>query len=397
MRNGPLSGLRVVDAATVYAGPFAAALLGDMGADVIKIEMPGRGDPLRGMEPFEGDLSLTWAACARNKRGVTLDLHQREGQDIFCRLLADQDVLIENFRPGTLARWGLDLERLRAANPRLIVVRVSGFGQTGPYAERAGFGTPATAFSGYTYISGFPESPPLLPSISLTDYVTGMFGALGALAAVYLRDVAGGPAEEVDAVLYESMFRMLEGVVAEYDRLGRVRERSGNHLSASVPAGMFRAGDGTWLVLTTSTDRTFNRLAKAIDRADMITDPRYSTNRARVERRDEVDQIVGDWFKARPASEIVDVLNAAGCPVSAVNSIADIFADPHFKARDMLVEVEHPDLGTLTVPGVTPKFSLNPGDVRNPGPRLGEHNAEVFAEIGLDADDLAHLARRGVI
>ncbi len=397
MTTGPLRGLRVIDAATVYAGPFAAALLGDLGADVVKVEMPGRGDPLRGMEPFEGDHSLTWAAAARNKRGVTLDLHGPEGQDIFCRLLASRDILIENFRPGTLTRWGLGLDRLREANPGLIVVRVSGFGQTGPYRERAGFGTPATGFSGYTYISGYPELPPVLPSISLTDYVTGMFGALGALAAIYLRDVAGGEPEEIDVALYESMFRMLEGVVAEYDRLDRVRERTGNQLSASVPAGMFQAGDGTWLVLTTSTDRTFDRLAEAIGREDLKTDPRYSTNRARVQRRDEVNQIVAEWFQAHPAGKILDVLNSRGCPVSAVNSIADIFADPHYAARDMLVEVEHPDFGTLTVPGVVPKFSNNPGGVRSPGPRLGEHNAEVFAEIGLGADDLAELADRGVI
>ncbi|MGH3355928.1 MAG: CaiB/BaiF CoA transferase family protein, partial [Nocardioidaceae bacterium] len=242
--SGPLAGLRVLDAATVYAGPFAAALLGDMGADVVKVEMPGSGDPLRGMEPFDGAESLTWAVSARNKRGVTLDLRSDEGQGIFCRLLASRDILIENFRPGTMQRWGLGLDRLREANPDLIVVRVSGFGQTGPHRERAGFGTPATGYSGYTYISGYADRPPILPSISLTDYVTGLFAAVGALGAVYHRDVQDGAAQEIDVALYESMFRLLEGVVTEYDRLGRVRERTGNQLSASVPAGMFRAGDG---------------------------------------------------------------------------------------------------------------------------------------------------------
>ncbi len=395
--GGPLAGLRVLDAATVYAGPFAAALLGDMGADVVKVEMPGTGDPLRGMEPFDGAESLTWAVSARNKRGVTLDLRTPEGQDIFCRLLASRDVLIENFRPGTLQRWGLGIDRLRDANPDLVVVRVSGFGQTGPYHERAGFGTPATGFSGYTYINGYPEMPPILPPISLTDYVAGLFATVGALAALHHRDVRGGAAQEVDVALYEGMFRMLEGVVTEYDRLGRVRERSGNQLSASVPAGMFQASDGTWLVLTTSTDRTFNRLADAMGRSDMRTDPRYATNRDRVERRAEVNAIVAAWFGARTVQQIQDTLNPVGVPVSPVNSIADIFEDPHFAAREMVVEVDHPKLGNLRLPGATPKFSETPGRVRSAGPLLGQHNEEVYAEIGLTPDDIDALQERGVI
>jgi len=394
---GPLSGLRVLDVATVYAGPFAAALLGDMGADVVKVEMPGSGDSLRGMEPFDGNESLTWAVSARNKRGITLDLHTDEGQDIFCRLLATRDVLIENFRPGTMERWGLGIERLRDANPDIIVIRVSGFGQTGPYKDRAGFGTPATAFSGYAYINGYPDRPPILPSISLADYATGMFATIGALAALYHRDAKGGVAQEVDAALYESMFRLLEGVVTEYDKLGRIRERTGNQLSASVPAGMYQSMDGVWLVLTTSTDRTFDRLAEAMGRPDMITDPRYARNRDRVERRDEVNKIISDWFAERTSAQIQGECNAHGVPVSPVNSIADIFEDPHYQAREMLVEVDHPKLGTLRVPGVTPKFSETPGAVRSPGPDLGQHNAEIFAEIGLTEDDLAALAEKGVI
>jgi formyl-CoA transferase len=395
--TGPLAGLRVLDAATVYAGPFAAALLGDMGADVVKVEMPGIGDPLRGMEPFDGAESLTWAVSARNKRGVTLDLRSDEGQDIFCRLLASRDILIENFRPGTLDRWGLGISRLRDANPDLIVVRVSGFGQTGPHRERAGFGTPATGYSGYTYISGYADRPPVLPPISLTDYAAGLFAALGALGALYHRDVRGGVAQEVDVALYESMFRLLEGVVTEYDRLGRVRERSGNQLSASVPAGMFQTSDGTWLVLTTSTDRTFHRLARAMGREDMVTDPRYATNRDRVERRAEVDQIVGEWFAARTARQVEEQLHPHGVPVAPVNSIADIFDDPHYAAREMLVEVDHPKLGSLRLPGVTPKLSDTPGGVHRAGPALGEHNHEVYAEIGLTPDDLAALEERGVV
>ena len=261
--RGPLVGLRVMDIATVYAAPFAAALLADYGADVLKVEMPEVGDPLRELEPFDGEESLVWAALSRNKRSVTLDLRKERGQEIFLRLLAEQDVLIENFRPGTLKRWGLGIERLREANPDVVVVRVSGYGQTGPYREKAGFGTPATGFSGFAYITGYPDRPPVLPQVSLADYVTGLFAALGAMTALYHRDALGGEAQEVDAALYESMFRMLETVVTQYDRLGVVRERTGNELGASVPAGIFSSKDGKWMVLTTSTDRTFRRLASS--------------------------------------------------------------------------------------------------------------------------------------
>ncbi|MGH3342789.1 MAG: CaiB/BaiF CoA transferase family protein [Carbonactinosporaceae bacterium] len=386
-----------MDVATVYAGPFAAALLADLGADVVKVELPGTGDPLRGLEPFDGDESLSWAALSRNKRCVTLDLRKDTGQELFLRLLAERDVLFENFRPGTLAGWGLDTRRLRRANPDLVIVRVSGYGQTGPYRAKAGFGTPATAFSGYAYISGYPDRPPILPSVSLADYVTGLFAALGALAALHHRDVAGGGPQEVDVALYESMFRLLESVVAQYDRLGEVRERTGNQLSASVPAGLFPTSDGHWMVLTTSTDRTFNRLATLLDRPELRTDPRYATNRARVEHRDEVNAIVGEWFAARPAAEIGRLCDEYGVPVSQVLSVADIFSDAQYRARDMIVEVDHPSLGRVRVPGVVPKFSETPGSVRATGSGLGQHNGEVFRELGLSDADLARLTQEGVI
>jgi len=386
-----------MDIATVYAAPFAAALLADYGADVLKVEMPGIGDPLRELEPFDGEESLVWAALARNKRSITLDLRKEQGQEIFLRLLAEQDVLIENFRPGTLDRWGLDVERLREANPDVIVVRVSGYGQTGPYRGKAGFGTPATAFSGFAYITGYPDRAPVLPQISLADYVTGMFAALGAVAALYHRDALGGEAQEVDAALYESMFRMLETVVTQYDRLGVIKERSGNELGASVPAGMFSSRDGKWMALTTSTDRTFRRLAKLMGRADMVDDPRYATNRARVRARKEVHGAVAEWFASLSAEEIQRLCDENGVPVSVAYNAADIFEDPQYAARDMLVEVEHPTFGTITVPGVVPKFSKTEGSVRGVGPTLGQHNVEVYGGLGLSEEDLAKLAEEGVI
>lgn len=395
--RGPLVGLRVVDIASVYAAPFAASLLADFGADVLKVELPGSGDPLRGMEPTEDGESLVWAALSRNKRAITLDLRTERGQELLLRIIAEQDVLVENFRPGTLERWGLGVERLREANSRLIVVRVSGFGQTGPYREKAGFGTPSTAFSGYTALSGFPDGPPLSPPISLTDYVAGLFAALGALAALYHRDALGGVAQEVDVALYEAMFRLLENVVTPYDRLGVTRQRSGNALPSSAPVGTYRSGDDRWMVLTTSTERPFRRLADLMGRPDLKTDPRYATNRARVQHRDALDEIVVDWFGRHDAVDIQRWCDAAGVPVSPVYTIADIFADPQYAAREAIVAVEHPTLGEIKVPGIVPKFSATPGTLRSAGQPLGGQNREVYRALGLLEEELDRLEKEGVI
>lgn len=395
--QGPLEGLRVLDIATVFAGPFAAALMGDMGADVLKVEMPGTGDPLRALGPFQGDTSLTWAASARNKKSVTLDLRTDAGQEILLKLVAEHDVVIENFRPGTLTRWGVPVERLREANPDLIVVHVSGFGQDGPLAHKAGFGTPATAYSGFAHISGFPDRPPVLPSVSLVDYLTGMYAAMGALAALYQLRVGRGGPDDVDVALYESMFRMLEVVVTEYDVLGQVRQRSGNELAASSPAGIYETRDGQWMVIVTSTERTFARLAAAMEREDMLTDPRYSTNRERLARRTEVNQILADWTATLTRDEVAARLDEFSVPASAVYDVADIFGDEHYAARDMLVKVDHPDLGTITMPGVVPKFERHPGSVRSAGPGLGEHTQEVLEQLGYDPAQIDALRSEGVI
>lgn len=395
--SGPLADVRVLDIGNVFAAPFAAALLGDMGADVVKVELPGSGDPARGMAPSDGDEGLLWAALARNKRAITLDLRHPEGQQIFLRLLATTDVLVENFRPGTLDRWGLSADRLREANPDLVVARISGYGQTGPYAGMAGFGTPATAFSGYLYSTGFPDRPPVLPPMNLVDYMAGTFAAFGVVAALYHRDAKGGSGQEVDVALYESMLRFLEGMVTEYDRLGQIRERTGNEVPATAPLGLFASSDGVWLVLSTSTDRTFDRFAEVMGRADMCTDPRYLTNRLRVQNRAEVDAVVTEWFAAHTAEEILRLCDAKGVPVSRVNNMSDVFADPHVQARDMLVEVEHPKLGTLRLPGIVPKLSATPGEVRTTGPSMGDHNAEVYGELGFSAADLDRLTTEGVI
>ncbi|GGE28542.1 succinyl-CoA--D-citramalate CoA-transferase [Marinithermofilum abyssi] len=395
--KGPLSGLRIIDIATVYAAPFAASLLGDYGAEVLKVELPGKGDPVRGFPPMEGEESLPWAAISRNKRAITLDLRKEKGQEIFLRLLKDQDLLFENFRPGTLDRWGLDEERLRAANPNLIIVHVSGYGQTGPYKKKAGFGTSATAFSGYTGITGYPNHPPLSPPISLADYVTGIFAALGAMAALYHRDAHDGDPQNIDIALYESMFRLLENDTAAYSRLGVVRERAGNELSTAVPVGTFQSADKKWLVLTASTDRTFYRLAELMGRADMKTDPRYSKNHERVKRRSEVTEIVSNWFSNYTAQEIQELCDKNGVPVSPIYSIDDIFQDPQYAARQAIVEVDHPSLGKVKLPGIVPKFSKTPGSIIRTGATLGEHNIEIYTDLGLSKSEINSLIKEGVI
>ncbi|RUQ28292.1 CoA transferase [Peribacillus cavernae] len=394
---GPLKGLKVLDIATVYAAPFAAAILGDYGADVLKVEVPGRGDPVRGFQPMWHDESIPWATISRNKKTVTLDLRKEKGQEVFLRLLADHDVLFENFRPGTLEKWGIPIERIREANPNIIVVSVSGYGQTGPRREKAGFGTSATAFSGYTYINGDRDRPPLSPPISLVDYVTGLFATIGAVVALYHRDALGGEGQEADVSLYESMFRMLENMVASYDILGSVMERKGNDNSASVPVGTFQTADRKWMVLTASTDRTFYRLAELMGRGDMITDTRYSTNKERETRRDELMNVVADWIKQYSASEIQVLCDNHGVPISPIYSIEDIFQDPQYQARDSIVEVEHASFGKIKLPGVVPRFTKTPGSVKNTGSKLGEHNLEVYTQLGFSPEEIQDLQREGII
>lgn len=394
---GPLKGLKVLDIATVYAAPYAAALLGDYGADVIKIELPGKGDPIRSFQPMRLDESIPWATVSRNKKTITLDLKSEKGQKIFLHLLAQQDLLLENFRPGTLDKWGISMQRIREANPNIIVVRVSGYGQTGPNREFAGFGTSATAFSGYTYISGYPDRPPLSPQISLVDYVTGLFATIGALTALYYRDAGNGEGQEVDVSLYESMFRLLDVMVASYDQLGTIMERKGDDNSSAVPVGTFQTADQKWMVLTASTDRTFYRLAKIMGREDLITDPCYSSNKEREKRRAQLMTMVANWVGQYTASDLQKLCDENGVPISPVYTIEDIFKDPQYKARGSIIEVEHATLGKVKLPGVVPKFSKTPGSVRKTGSGLGEHNFEIYSQLGLSPDEIKNLEKEGII
>ena len=397
---GPLAGVRVIDLGTMFAGPFAASLMADFGADVIKVELPGVGDANRGMGPIVDGVPGPWTILARNKRSLSLDVRKDKGKEILKKLVAGADVVIENFRPGTLENWGLGYEVLKQVNPRIILVRISGYGQTGPFAQKAGFGTPAAAFSGLTYLQGYPDRPPVSPPLALVDYMTGAYGALAAMMALYHLKVSGGTEGQVaDIALFESAFRMLEPLVAEYSLTGKVKERGGHIGQGAAPSGTFRCKGGTWVVMVTSTQRTFVRLAEVIGRMDLVKDPRFDTNPHRSEHRHEIYEIVQEWFSRHTSAEASKILDDNGVPICPIYSIADIFKDPQYRARADLIEVEHPVLGTMTMTGIVPKLSATPGAVRFPGPcSIGEHNREILiGELGLSDLDLQALQSEGVI
>ncbi|MCQ6281741.1 CaiB/BaiF CoA-transferase family protein [Bacillus sp. EB600] len=397
--RGPLEGIRILDLSTVVAAPYGAALLGDFGAEVIKVEMPEVGDPLRNLGPYYNGEGLRWPGMSRNKKSITLDLRQEEGKEILRKLVSKSDMVIENFRTGTLEKWGIGYEDLKQYNPDLVMIRVTGYGQTGPYSHKAGFGTPATAFSGFTYLHGYPDRPPISPSFSLTDYVTGIYVAFAAVTALYHRDCQDeGTGQYVDVSLYESMFRMMEFLISEYDQTGSIKERSPGLSGHSAPAGNFLTKDGHWIILVTSSDKTFERLAKVMNREDMLTDERYHTNSIRLTRFDEVNGIVSDWVKTKTKDELQQLLDESGVPMSSIYSIKDIFEDPQYKARENIVEVDHPRLGKVKIPGVVPKFSETPGSIRQIAPELGEHNEEILMKLlELDEGTIASLKEKKVI
>jgi formyl-CoA transferase len=384
----------------MFAGPFAASLLADFGADVIKVELPGVGDANRGMGPIVKGIPAPWTILARNKRSLSLDVRKDKGKEILLKLAATADIVVENFRPGTMENWGLGYDVLKAVNPRIILVRISGYGQTGPCREKAGFGTPAAAFSGLTYLQGYPDRPPVSPPLALVDYMTGTYGALAAMMALYhLKANEGATGQVADIALFESAFRMLEPLVAEYSLTGKIKERGGHIGQGAAPSGTFRCKDGRWVVMVTSTQRTFVRLAEVMGRMDLLKDPRFDTNPHRSENRQAIYDIVQEWFSRHDYCEAARILDMNGVPVCPINSIADIFADPQYRARGDLIEVEHPVLGKMTMTGLVPKLSETPGAVRFPGPvHIGEHNAEILVdELGLSPADMAALAAEEVI
>jgi formyl-CoA transferase len=398
---GPLAGVRVIELGMLLAGPFTGRLLGDMGAEIIKVEPPGQPDPLRdwGKARYK-NRSLWWPVQSRNKKCCTLNLRTEEGQKLLLELVKHSDVLVENFRPSTLERWNLGPDRLWEANRRLVIARISGYGQTGPYGPRAGFASVAEAMGGIRYINGFPEEPPPRMHISLGDSLAGMFAAQGILAALYRRDCLGGERGQViDVSLMESCFALLESTVPEYDLLGIVRKPSGTGLEGVAPSNIFRSRDGKWMVIAANADKVFRRLCEAMEQPELADDERFATHLARAEHQAEIEAIVADWARERDAAEIDRVLNDAGVICGPIYTIADIFEDPQYRARDMLVEHECAEIGKFVGPGIVPKFSETPGAVRWSAPwEEGSHNRDVYGGLlGLSDEQLGELRAAGVV
>lgn len=397
--RGPLSDIRVLDIATFIAAPFCGTLLADFGADVIKIEQPGTGDTLRRFgTPAEGGDTLVWASEGRNKRSVTLDLRTDEGRGLFLRLVAQSDAVLENFRPGTLEKWGLGFDILSQANPRIVLLRVSGFGQTGPMRAKPGFARIAHAFGGLSHLAGEAEGPPVVPgSTSLADYMTGLFGAYGVMVALRHAERTG-EGQEIDIALYESVFRALDEIAPAYARHGFERTRMGADTVNAAPHSHYRTRDGAWIAIACTTDRMWRRLATAIGGESLAADPRYATAALRTSCLVDLNALVGGWTNSLSAQEVLDACEHHEAPAARLMGIADIFADPHYRARGNLLKVEDPRIGDLVLPGPLPRMSRTPPRLRSTGPALGDANAEVLGELlGLDQATLDALKTRGVI
>lgn len=399
MTTGPLDGVRVIEAGQLLAGPFAGQLMGDLGADVIKVEPPGVGDPMRqwGREKSEGS-SLWWPVVGRNKRSVTLNLRERAGQDLLAELVRGADVFVENFRPGTLERWNLGYDRLRELNPRLVLVRVSGYGQTGPYSSRAGYGSIGEAMGGLRYITGEPDRQPSRTGISIGDALAAMHATIGALAALRHRDVTG-QGQVVDSAIYEAVLAMMESTVTEWDVQGYQRERTGAVLPNVAPSNVYPTADGQLILIAANQDSVFGRLATLMDEPELAAaGSRYADHSGRGEHQGELDDHIAIWTAKHDADELLALLHEGGVPAGRIFKAADMLADPHFAAREAIVRVPDPRFGELAMQNVVPKLSATPGSVRWTGPELGQHNDEVYGDLlGLTVEQRAGLAESGVI
>lgn len=397
--GGPLSGVRVLDIATFLAAPFSATALAEFGAEVIKIEQPKVGDPLRRFgTPTETGDSLIWLSESRNKKSMTLDLRTPQGAEIFRRLVQKSDVVIENFRPGTLEKWGLGFGDLRLVNPGLVMLRVTAYGQTGPMRDKPGFARIAHAFSGLTALAGEAGRPPVIPgSTSLADYISGIWGAFGVLLALRVKERTG-KGQFIDIALYESVFRLLDEIAPAYAKYGFVRERMGADTVNVVPHSHYQTANGQWVAIACTSDKMFARLATVMGRPELATAPEYATTPARVERRDEVNRIVAEWVTSLPLNEILAKCEAGEVPCGPIYSIADIFDDPQYRARRNLIEVSDPRVGPLVLPAAVPRLSETPAEFRHTGRALGEDTAEVLANLlGIGPDALCELANAGVV
>ncbi|MQB01058.1 MAG: CoA transferase [Actinobacteria bacterium] len=394
--GGPLADLRVLELGQLLAGPFCGQLLGDFGAEVVKVERPGTGDPMRQWGRQAQGLSLWWPVIARNKKSITCDLGTGEGQALTRRLVATADVVVENFRPGRLERWNLGYEELARINPGVILVRVTGYGQSGPYAPRAGFGSVGEAMGGLRHVTGEPDRPPSRTGVSIGDSLAGTLAALGALVAVHARR-STGRGQVVDSAIYEAVLALMESLVPEYQVAGHVRQRSGAILPGIAPSNVYTTGDGDDVVMGANQDSVFRRLAEVMGQPHLATDPRFATHAARGENQAELDRLIGAWTAGRKSADLLEDLARAGVPAGRIYTARDLLADPHVLSRQAIVHLAHPEFGTIAMQGVAPRLSETPGSVRWPGPALGGHNDEIYGALGLDAGELTRLRDQGVL
>lgn len=396
-RTLPLADVRVIDAANVIAGPGAAARLGDFGAEVIKIEDPSFGDTTRRMGWQVDGTAMWWRWISRNKRPVTLNLSHPDGQDIFLKLADTADVVIESFRPGTLEKWSIGPDQLLDRNPRLVILRVSGFGQTGPYSRRPGFGTLAEAMSGFVHMNGVPGEPPLLPPIALADEVAAILGAYSIMVALHHRDHVSGAGQVIDASLIESLLQITGPISAAFDKLGVVPGPTASRLPYVAPRGVFRCSDGQWIAISGSAQSIVARLFKAIDQPELVEDPRFVTNERRLEHVEELDGFIQNWIGDRPLTEVMDIFERHEVAAAPVYDIRMILEDEQYQERNTLVRVPDEDLGSILLPDVQPRLSVSPGEIRHAGGKHGSANEGVYAELGMTAEDLVRLRDEGVI
>jgi len=391
-----LEGVKVVEMGQLIAGPFCGKTLGEFGADVIKIEAPGAGDPLRNWRLIKEGTSVWWQVQSRNKRSVALDLRQQEAQAVARQLIAEADVLVENFRPGTLEGWGMSPEELHAINPGLVILRISGYGQTGPYRDLPGFGVIGEAMGGLRHLTAEPGRVPVRVGVSIGDTLAALHGVIGVMMALYHRKVNGGPGQVIDVALHEAVFNIMESLIPEYSAFGAVREAAGSALPGIAPSNAYPCQDG-WVLVAGNGDSIFKRLMTAIGRQDLADAPDLADNAGRVQRVAEIDAAIGTWTQARSVQTVMDELGAARVPAGKVYTAKDIAEDPHYRAREMILTQRTRDGFELQVPGVVPKLSLTPGTVRSSAPHVGDDTDAVLAEIGLSAEQVAQLREKGII
>ena len=392
-----LSGIRVLELGQLIAGPFAAKTLADFGAEIIKVESPQEGDPLRKWRMIHEGTSVWWQAQSRNKQSICIDLRVKEGQEIVRRLAKEADVLIENFRPGTMEKWGMGWDELHTLNPKLIMLRVSGYGQDGPRRDEPGFAAIAEATAGLRYITGHPGEVPARAGLSLGDTIAGLHGALGVLLALYERDARGGEGQMIDVALYEAVFNLTESLLPEYHVFGAVRQPAGGALPGIAPSNAYPCSDGQYVLIAANGDSLFKRLMELIGRADLANDPDLARNDGRVKRAEEIDQIIGEWSKQRTLEDILSALQSIAVPAGRIYTAKDIAEDPHYRARGVIQTVESAGGLKVEMPGVVPKLSNNPGAIRHRAPTLGEHTDIILQSLGLSAEQIKALKEAGIL